>query len=433
MSNHQALEVFLQTPINYKMIQALVHNTLKVLPCPEDAYPSPKSSPNPCDTKKKAPSLFSFISRIVKESSTHTGTLMATLVYLKRLHEKLPADATAQDPSTRHRIFLACLILSAKFHNDSSPKNKDWAHFTGGIFDIFEVNEMESQLLFLLDWDVSVSNPDLFAVLKDFLEPIKQEINNIVKLQNFLSHQRQSQTRKEKVSKLKKSMSLATTTSFKQTSKSIDTQQKIARSTTEPNLLQYPQYEPSSSPDSPSIIVVGKATTVKRLQPPVYISPSSKITKNAQHEPKIPDTLPSLPPIDKNLNSHHPKSKNLNYRSVQYARSINSGLSSLSNSSSNASLGSTLSNSSSVSSVFSQNPGLTNSDSYSSFCESVLDDSDNDDEEEDYFLQPVPLSESSRDLFNWKYQLVEKNFKPKMAKKLEMNRQQHPLAIVSDD
>lgn len=191
MSNSQALHIFLNQPVNNQMLQCLVNSTLKVLPCcVQDSYPSPPSSPTGSPGSSALPSLYTFISKLVKYTNVFTGTLMATLVYLKKLNEKLPQGASAQDPSSRHRIFLACLILSAKFHNDASPKNKHWAKYTDGLFTTHEINEMERQLLFLLDWDITITSHDLVYVLRDFLTPIKQEIKNVMKLKNFLSQQK---------------------------------------------------------------------------------------------------------------------------------------------------------------------------------------------------------------------------------------------------
>jgi len=48
---------------------------------------------------------------------------------------------------------LATLIVAAKYVNDSSPKNKHWAVYAK-LFDIAEINLMETQLLFLLDFDL---------------------------------------------------------------------------------------------------------------------------------------------------------------------------------------------------------------------------------------------------------------------------------------
>lgn len=84
---------------------------------------------------------------------------------------------------TTHRIFLAALILSAKYLNDSSPKNKHWANYSNIHCDGYsfgfsrtEVNLMEKQLLFLLDWDLRITEEDLYRELDLFLAPIRDDI-----------------------------------------------------------------------------------------------------------------------------------------------------------------------------------------------------------------------------------------------------------------
>ena len=107
---------------------------------------------------------------------------MSTLVYLTRVKSKLHHIARGLR-CTAHGILLASLILAAKYLNDSSPNNRHWAnhtHIDTGICDFsftrIEVNLMEKQLLFLLDWNLRIVDHDLYRELDSFLDPIRHEI-----------------------------------------------------------------------------------------------------------------------------------------------------------------------------------------------------------------------------------------------------------------
>ncbi|CAG8719027.1 30597_t:CDS:2, partial [Racocetra persica] len=47
-----------------------------------------------------------------------------------------------------------------KYLNDSSPRNKYWARFSG-VYSVAKVNLMERQLLSLLDYDLRIHKSDL--------------------------------------------------------------------------------------------------------------------------------------------------------------------------------------------------------------------------------------------------------------------------------
>ncbi|ESW96523.1 hypothetical protein KL918_000478 [Ogataea parapolymorpha] len=179
MSDDQALEIFLKSPVTQDMIHHLVTVTLQVLPC-ESSKTITQKVKSPADTEpvlktKPLPSLMTFITKLVRYTNVYTGTLMSTIVFLNRLKAKLPRDAQGL-PCTRHRIFLACLIISSKHHNDSSPKNKHWSKYTDGLFRKEDVNLMERQLLMLLDWDLKISKDELLRAWKRFLDPIRAEL-----------------------------------------------------------------------------------------------------------------------------------------------------------------------------------------------------------------------------------------------------------------
>jgi flagellar biosynthesis/type III secretory pathway chaperone len=163
MSDIEALKIFSKQPVSSEMVNFLVETTNSIIQIKTiDCQP--------------AVSLKTFILNLIKYSNVQTPTLMATLYYLNKLRNLLPANAVGIE-TTRHRIFLSSLILSAKSLNDSSPLNKHWQKYTNNLLSLRDINLAEKELIGLLNWNLNINQSDLITSLQPFLSKIKLQLS----------------------------------------------------------------------------------------------------------------------------------------------------------------------------------------------------------------------------------------------------------------
>ena len=97
----------------------------------------------------------SLLRYVMARTQLPVTTLVMALIYLKRLKSLHPACRGSRSSSPR--VLFAALILACKFTTDDPFDNKAWATVSAGLFDVKEVTRMEREMLYFLDYKLSVT------------------------------------------------------------------------------------------------------------------------------------------------------------------------------------------------------------------------------------------------------------------------------------
>jgi hypothetical protein len=96
-------------------------------------------------------SISDYLRRIIKYASVERACLLSILIYIDRVCEKHRTFTISS--LTVHRFIIAAVTISAKALCDSYCTNTHYAK-VGGI-STQELNTLELEFLFLIDWEVS--------------------------------------------------------------------------------------------------------------------------------------------------------------------------------------------------------------------------------------------------------------------------------------
>ncbi|PSN59163.1 hypothetical protein BS50DRAFT_446299, partial [Corynespora cassiicola Philippines] len=119
-----------------------------------------------------APPLRHFIQAVIGQADVEVPILACTILYMRRLKSRVGGGKriVADVP---HRVFLACLILSEKYHSDDPRGLSCWSHYSEMSDDYWlaveDIAVMEKQAISLLDWKLDVCEDELEGLMEEYL------------------------------------------------------------------------------------------------------------------------------------------------------------------------------------------------------------------------------------------------------------------------
>jgi hypothetical protein len=102
--------------------------------------------------------LSAFLSNIMNRTRLNTCTLTTAFLYLNRLKQYHPRCKGSA--GSGYRLFLAAIILAAKYMYDDTFDNTAWATVSSGLFPLEEVNHMEREMLSFLDFQLFIKESE---------------------------------------------------------------------------------------------------------------------------------------------------------------------------------------------------------------------------------------------------------------------------------
>ena len=117
-----------------------------------------------CKTKPDM-KLQDYLTRIVKYTDVSGEALILSMIHINRIYRLLPNFPV--NLLTIHRLLLTSVLISAKFYDDRFLNNARYAR-VGGV-DKKEMNVLEVELLFLLDFDLFVTTEEYHKIYRELV------------------------------------------------------------------------------------------------------------------------------------------------------------------------------------------------------------------------------------------------------------------------
>ena len=129
-----------------------------------------------CNRNDLGVSISTFLTNLITNTQISPSILITALILINRLKSLHPNCKCSS--SSRHRLLMAAILLAAKTTNDDTYNNKSWASASNGLFDLEQINQMEKEFLWFIDYRIFVSDIE-WTIYSEVIERSAQNFNKL--------------------------------------------------------------------------------------------------------------------------------------------------------------------------------------------------------------------------------------------------------------
>ncbi|KAJ3913113.1 hypothetical protein F5877DRAFT_84108 [Lentinula edodes] len=115
------------------------------------------------------------------------SVVLLLLLYLRRVRRYVRVRPWLR--WVEHKIFIGAAITSTKFLDENPWTNLNWMLSTGGLFNIYDINQIEQEFLIMLNWQLWFTPEEIMTNCCELVDVVPELLGSSLLRRNNPMHQ----------------------------------------------------------------------------------------------------------------------------------------------------------------------------------------------------------------------------------------------------